>query len=78
MSMNQKMISAIESHPALGWVASVLSIGTGMFRWLFDHVDDFTKLLGLAATVFGLVAGYYTMRIQRRTWNRKNGRDSQG
>jgi len=69
--MNQKFIHAIEEHPTLGWMGSLISLLLGWISWFVDHADDFAKAFGVAAAVFGAVAGYYTMRIQRRAWKRR-------
>ena len=66
--MTDRINHALEAHPFLGFLGSLFSILTGAASWFMDHADDFTKLIGLVATLFGLVAGYYTMRIQRRSW----------
>lgn len=62
----------LESHPALGYLGSGLSLLLSWFTWFVEHSDDFAKIFAFAAGLFGMVAGYYTMRIQRRAWHRKN------
>ena len=58
--------TALEAHPSLGWLVAVFNwVATG-FVWFTHHVDDVTKCFMFGAAVFGLITGYYTMRIQRR------------
>lgn len=65
----------LENHAALGWLGSALSFFTGLGQWFINHADDFTKLAGLASVLVGFVAGYYTLRIQRRAWKRAQHED---
>jgi hypothetical protein len=74
--MNHKMIATLEAHPALGWLTSLLSFVLGLFGWAVEHVDLFTKAFGLVATIFGCIAGWYTIRVQRRTLQKLNGSDT--
>lgn len=68
--MTARINSFMENHPALGWIGSVLSCLTGALQWFIDHVDTITKLVGLGTVLLGLMAGYYTFRIQRRTFKK--------
>lgn len=70
--MNHKITLAIETNPALGWLGSVGSIMLGWLTWLLNHLGDFAQFFAVIAGVFGMVAGYYTMRIQRRVWRKRN------
>lgn len=74
--MSPRFTSFIESHPLLGWVGTVVSFATGAVPWLMGHTDDFAKVFGLVASIFGTAAGYYMMRIQRRAWKRGEARSS--
>ena len=72
--VKSRLAVALESRPILGWIASGFSLLTTWFAWFVEHADDFAKIFGLVAALFGLVAGYYTMRIQRRAWRRNQRR----
>jgi hypothetical protein len=73
--VTQKINTTLESHPQLGWVGSVASFLLGTTQWLIDHADSFTKLAGFAAAFFGVIAGWYTLRIQRRAWQKTQRED---
>lgn len=68
--MNHRLQGFLEAHPSFGWISSFASLATGWFSWFVEHADDFAKVAGLFAATFGLIAGWYTMRIQRRAWRR--------
>lgn len=61
----------IERHPVLGYFATVFSGVVSAFNWGIQHADAGAKLLAFVAGMFGLMAGYYTFRIQRRAWLEK-------
>lgn len=75
--MTHRLATVMESRPAVGWVGTFLSFLSSAGAWLFNHADDGAKIFGIFAAIFGCVAGYYTMRIQRRAWKRgeQRGRD---
>jgi hypothetical protein len=52
------------------------SIGTGILGTILTWIGVLTPLLGFVSVIFGLMAGYYTWRIQRRKW--KNGEGKAG
>jgi hypothetical protein len=68
--MRDRLAAILECHPILGWVMSAFSVVSGFASWFVAHVDGVSKIVALSAVMFGSVAGYYTMRIQRRTWQR--------
>lgn len=68
--MNDRLPNLIEAHPMLAWLASLGSFAISAFEWSVKHSDDAAKVFGLCATIFAVIAGYYTMRIQRRAWKR--------
>jgi hypothetical protein len=68
--MNDRIASLLEAHPLLAWFASLLSMVTSGAVWFVDHSDEVAKIFALVAGLFALVASYYTMRIQRRTYRR--------
>ena len=65
----------MEAHPSMAWMGSVSSVGIGWLTWLIDHADDFGKVFGCFAALFGLIAGYATMRIQWRKFRRDSRAD---
>lgn len=68
--MTARLNSFMENHPAFGWIGSALSFVTGLAQWFIDHADDFTKIIGCGTVLLGFIAGYYTLRIQRRAWHK--------
>lgn len=68
--MNARLESILESHPSLGWLVAAVNWLLAACAWFVQHLDDITKFVVFGGSVFGLVAGYYTLRIQRRTWRR--------
>lgn len=68
--MSHRFESLFEAHPGLAWLASGVSWLLSLCSWMVDHADDGAKVFGVFAAIFATVAGYYTMRIQRRAWNR--------
>lgn len=70
MNINQRLTTALESNPGLGWWGTFISWLTAALAWMLDHAPVLTTVFGVFAAIFGAVAGYYTMRIQRRTFIR--------
>jgi len=70
--MKTRLAALFETYPPLGWISSILSIVTGWSAWFVQHVDEFTKIFGLFAVIFGVIVGYYTMRIKRLEFQRKS------
>jgi hypothetical protein len=68
--MEHKIAPLIEAHPMLAWATSALSIFLGWLGWVIDHAHDFAKVFGMFAALFGMIAGYYTMRVQKRAYDR--------
>jgi hypothetical protein len=68
----QKIESALQANPNLGYVGSAGSITiaatTTAYESLVQHADLVKTLVALAAAIFGALAGYYTFRIQHRTF----------
>lgn len=62
----------IQANPALGWLGAVVAEILAGLGWLVHHAGDIGAIFGLVAAVFGAVAGWYTMRIQRREWKRNS------
>ncbi len=71
--MIHRLQDQIEHHPTFAWVGSFLSVFTGLLAWLVENAGDAAKVFGVFAAIFGMVAGYYTMRIQRRAFKRGEG-----
>lgn len=67
---HNRLTSAVENHPALAWLGSAVSLAGGVVSYMVEHAGDAAKVFGVFAAVFGMIAGYYTMRIQRRAWKR--------
>lgn len=65
---------AIETHPTLGWLGSLVALLMSWLAWFIDHAAHFAQIFGLGAALFGFMAGYYTFRIQRRAWQRTHRR----
>ena len=69
----QRIESALQTNPSLGYVGSAGSLSiaatTSAYDALAQHADLAKTLFALAAAIFGALAGYYTYRIQRRTFN---------
>lgn len=65
-----RLESLVNQHPALGWISSVFSFIAGAFAWTIEHADDIGKVFGMIAAMFGVMAGYWTVRIQRRAFKR--------
>lgn len=69
----QRIESALQANPSLGYVGSAGSLSiaatTSAYDALAQHADLAKTLFALAAAIFGSLAGYYTYRIQRRTFN---------
>jgi hypothetical protein len=70
----QRLESALQANPSLGYVGSAGSISiaatTSAYDALAQHADLAKTLFALAAAVFGALAGFYTYRIQRRTFDK--------
>jgi hypothetical protein len=60
----------IQANPALGWLGAIVAEILAGFGWFVHHAGDIGAIFGLVAAVFGAIAGWYTMRIQRRAWKR--------
>lgn len=61
-------VSLLERKPAMGYGFAAITSSAG----LLGLVDMATKLIGLASVVVGLLVGCYTLRIQKRNWDRDN------
>ena len=68
MTMNVRLETALANNPALGWIVSVVNWLIATFAWFADHADGILKVIAFGGAIFGALAGYYTMRIQRRAW----------
>ena len=68
-----RLESALQANPALGYIGSASSLGLAVITTTYEkfvqHADLAKTLLALTAALFGALAGYYTFRIQRRTFN---------
>ena len=68
----QRIESALQANPSLGYVGSAGSITiaatTSVYESFVQHADLAKTLVALAAAIFGALAGYYTFRIQHRTF----------
>lgn len=73
--MNARLSLALENNPSIGWLVAVMNWLIATFTWLTQHADGLAKMFALGAALFGLIAGYYTMRIQRRAWRTGQARD---
>ena len=62
------LASFIEKNPHVGILASFAGFGASALTWL--HAA--TILFGFVGASFGLVAGYYTMRVKYHQWVREN------
>jgi ABC-type branched-subunit amino acid transport system permease subunit len=64
--------SALRDNPTLGYVYSagslIIGVITSTYGTFIEHIDLATKLAAMGAAFFGLCAGYYTLRIQRRNF----------
>lgn len=58
------MIRLIESKPIVGY----LFTGAGFISGILTLIHLLTPIIGFGAAVFGLVAGYYHFKNQRREW----------
>jgi len=76
--MTHRIATALELHPTLGWLASLGSMFMGWLTWLLEHSSSFAQGFAVGAGLFGVAAGYYTFRIQRRTWQRMQRDDESG
>jgi membrane associated rhomboid family serine protease len=54
----------IERRPGVGIFASV----SGLLTSLTSLIQAVSIFIGLGGAIFGLLAGYYTFRIQRKKW----------
>jgi hypothetical protein len=68
--VNSRLTDLLENRPHLAWFGSLGPIAAGWWTWFVEHVDSVAKLIGFVAVLFGAIAGYYTMRIQRRAWRK--------
>lgn len=64
--------SALQANPSLGYLSSAGSLFiaavTTSYESFVEHADLLKTLFALAAAIFGALAGYYTFRIQRKTF----------
>jgi membrane associated rhomboid family serine protease len=65
---------AIESRPELGWFGSILSLLFSGLAWFLEHAGQIAQIIAIGGAVFGLLAGYYTWRIQRSAWRGRHRR----
>lgn len=63
--------TAIENHPSLGWFGSFIAMLLSWLSWLIENSNHIAQVFGVGAAVFGFMAGYYTWRIQRATWQER-------
>lgn len=68
--MSSHLNRVVEQHPVLGYIGSFFALLMSWLTWFIEHAGDFAQFFGLGAALFGFIAGYYTFRIQRRTWKR--------
>jgi len=68
--MNHRLQHFLEQHPAWGWLVTLVNGAMTSGVWFVGHLDEAGKIFAFAAAVFGCIAGWYTLRIQRRTWKR--------
>jgi TPP-dependent 2-oxoacid decarboxylase len=58
--------SLLERRPSFGYFFAAATSSAG----LIGLVDMATKIIGLGSVIVGLVVGCYTLRIQKRNWER--------
>lgn len=73
--MSFKTVStALESNPALGWFGATFAWLGGVVGWLISHAGPIATVVGAifgcGAAILGFIAGWYTVKIQRRTWKK--------
>jgi hypothetical protein len=79
-----RLDTLITQKPALGYVGSGISLFLG---WVADtanaaaqHAANAAQYIPVAlswgAGAFGLLAGYYTFRLQRRAWKKAQDEDA--
>ncbi len=72
MKMLKPIEQTLESNPSLGWLSGLWGTIVLWVTWIADHPTEIGKWFGLLAGVLGFCATYYTLRIQRRTWQKMN------
>lgn len=65
------LAALMERHPVVGWALATASVLFGALpTWLIDARD----VLGVMSVVFGVVIGYFTIRIQADQWRERRER----
>jgi hypothetical protein len=63
------LTSRVEANPGLGWAGTLIAESLAWLGWLASHASQIGAIFGCVAAIFGVCAGWYTLRIQRRAWH---------
>ena len=64
--MSKPIEETFAATPIFAIGVAVANWVTAGFVWFTHHADDAAKVFALAGAIFGMMAAYYAMRVQRR------------
>jgi uncharacterized membrane protein YeaQ/YmgE (transglycosylase-associated protein family) len=70
LALHKAYEAAVASRPVVGWVTAVGSWVVSALGWFVDNVNPITRILGFVGAVMAVVISVYTIKIQRKTWQR--------
>lgn len=56
--------------PVLVWAIAAFNWMIAVFEWTVNHASQIAGIFALFGAMFGCVAAYYSMRVNRRTFKR--------
>ena len=66
-----KIEQAVSDHPHATFAVAIMNWLFAGFLWFFDHATQVAGFFALAGAIFGCVASYYAMRVNRRNYNKQ-------